>query len=78
MSRDDLNFESDIFSNRIPDFYKYNMKFPFDYNGEVVDDEFFKSGHIVGMQIKTTTGAPDFDHNGQRFWSIENWKKLIK
>ncbi len=73
----DLNFEQDIFSNKIPDFYRYNMKFPFNFKGEEFKDDFLETGNVIGLQIKTTTGASDFDHNGKRFWPIENWKKLI-
>jgi len=73
----DLNFELDIFSNKIPDFFKYEMQFPFKYKGEEFQDNFLDDQAIIGIHANTKIGAPDFDHGGKRFWPEEKWIELI-
>jgi hypothetical protein len=74
----DFNFEIDIFNKRTPKCNEYEMTFPYKYVGEEFKNSFFDYDKIVGIQAYTKTGAPDFDHNGQRFLSNEKWKELIQ
>ena len=80
----DASFCEEIFQNKEPEFYKYEMKYPYEYRYHIDENKTFienikNSGRCVAVHPLTKSGnAEGFESDVEkgRFWDREQWKTL--
>lgn len=73
---EDWSFCDEIFKNKEPIFYQYEMQFPYQYK---TSKQFEKNNKVIAIHPLTKTGnAEGFESDVERgrFWERAEWKKL--